>query len=43
MEWQMSGGDVPAKDVKSAKPTEEEEIERELDEEKEEAAGRNRV
>ncbi|KAI4640049.1 multidrug-resistance transporter mdr2 [Alternaria ventricosa] len=43
MEWQMSGGDVPAKDVKAPKPTEEEEIERELDEEKEEAAGRNRV
>jgi putative ABC transport system ATP-binding protein len=43
MEWQMSGGDVPTKDVKSPKPTEEEEIERELDEEKEEAASRNRV
>jgi putative ABC transport system ATP-binding protein len=43
MEWQMSGGDVPAKDVKSPKPTEEEEVERELEEEKEEVAGRNRV
>jgi putative ABC transport system ATP-binding protein len=43
MEWQMSGGDVPTKDVKSPNPTEEEEIERELDEEKEEAASRNRV
>jgi len=37
----MSGGDVPAKDVKSPKPTEEEEVERELEEE--EVAGRNRV
>lgn len=43
MEWQMSGGDVPAKDVKPPQPTEEEEIERELDEEKEEAEARNRV
>ena len=43
MEWQMSGGDVPTKDVKSPNPTEEEETERELDEEKEEAASRNRV
>ena len=41
MEWQMSGGDVPAKDVKSPKPTEEEEVERELEEE--EVADRNRV
>ncbi|KAF1834838.1 hypothetical protein BDW02DRAFT_579272 [Decorospora gaudefroyi] len=38
MEWQMSGGDVPM-DVKSPKPTEEEEIELEL----EEAVDRNRV
>ena len=37
----MSGGDVPAKDVKSPKTTEEEEVERELEEE--EVAGRNRV
>ena len=37
----MSGGDVPAKDVKSPKPTEEEEVERELEEE--EVADRNRV
>ena len=37
----MSGGDVPAKDVKSPKPTEEEEVERELEEE--EVAGHNRV
>jgi putative ABC transport system ATP-binding protein len=43
MEWQMSGGDAPAKDVKNPKPTEEDEIERELEAEKEEAATRNRV
>jgi putative ABC transport system ATP-binding protein len=43
MEWQMSGGDAPAKTVKSPKPTEEEEIERELEAEKEEASTRNRV
>jgi putative ABC transport system ATP-binding protein len=43
MEWQMSGGDVPAKDIKSPKPTEEEEIQRELDEERDEAESRNRV
>jgi putative ABC transport system ATP-binding protein len=43
MEWQMSGGDAPAQTVKSPKPTEEEEIERELEAEKEEASTRNRV
>ena len=43
MEWQMSGGDAPAKDVKLPKPTEEEDIERELQAEKEEASTRNRV
>ena len=43
MEWQMSGGDVPAKDIKPPQPTEEEEIEREFDEERDEAAARNRV
>ena len=42
MEWQMSGGDVPAKDVKAPQPTEEEEIQRELDEEKDEAMARKR-
>lgn len=42
MEWQMSGGDVPAKDVKAPQPTEEEEIQRELDEEKDEAIARKR-
>ncbi|KAJ6203166.1 hypothetical protein J3E72DRAFT_231795 [Bipolaris maydis] len=36
MEWQMSGGDIPTRDVKSSKPTEEEEIEREFEEEKDE-------
>lgn len=40
MEWQMSGGDVPTRDVRSSKPTEEEEIERELEEEKEEEVAR---
>jgi putative ABC transport system ATP-binding protein len=43
MEWQMSGGDAPAKDVKTPKPTEEEEIERELQAEKDEVSTRNRV
>lgn len=43
MEWQMSGGDVPTRDVRSSKPTEEEEIERELEEEKEENAPRKIV
>jgi len=42
MEWQMSGGEVPAKDVKAPQPTEEEEIQRELDEEKDEAIARKR-
>lgn len=40
MEWQMSGGDIPTRDVKSSKPTEEEEIERELEEEKDEVVSR---
>ncbi|KAJ5029688.1 P-loop containing nucleoside triphosphate hydrolase protein [Bipolaris maydis] len=40
MEWQMSGGDIPTRDVKSSKPTEEEEIEREFEEEKDEVVAR---
>jgi putative ABC transport system ATP-binding protein len=43
MEWQMSGGDAPAKAVKPPNPTEEEEIERELQAEKDEVSTRNRV
>jgi putative ABC transport system ATP-binding protein len=43
MEWQMSGGDIPTQGVKSSKPTEEEEIEREVEDEKEEVVARKRV
>ncbi|KAJ4319770.1 ATP-binding cassette permease mdl1 [Neodidymelliopsis sp. IMI 364377] len=43
MEWQMSGGEVDTKSVKNPMPTEEEEIERELENETEEQASQNRV
>ncbi|KAF2265338.1 P-loop containing nucleoside triphosphate hydrolase protein [Lojkania enalia] len=36
MEWQLSGGDMDAKDIKPPQPTEIEEIERELEEEEDE-------
>jgi putative ABC transport system ATP-binding protein len=43
MEWQLSGSEMDTKDVKSPKPTEEEEIEEELEHETVEQASRNRV
>lgn len=43
MEWQMSGGEVDTKNVRNPKPTEAEEIERELETETEEQASQNRV
>lgn len=43
MEWQLNGGEVDTKDVKSPNPTEEEEIERELAYESTEEAGRTKV
>jgi putative ABC transport system ATP-binding protein len=42
MEWQMSGGEVDTKDIKP-RITEEEDIERELENETQEEASRNRV
>lgn len=43
MEWQMSGGEVDTKKIKGPGPTEEEEIERELEHETEERASQNRI
>lgn len=43
MEWQMSGGEADTKNTRNPKPTEEEEIERELENETEEQASQNRV
>ncbi|KAF3052054.1 ATP-binding cassette permease mdl1 [Didymella keratinophila] len=43
MEWQMSGGEVDTKKTKGPGPTEEEEIERELEHETREQASQNRV
>jgi putative ABC transport system ATP-binding protein len=43
MEWQMSGGETDTSKIKSPRPTEEEEIERELEHETQEEASRNRV
>lgn len=47
MEWQMSGGDVPAREPENPKPSEEEEIEEDLesdkDEDKDEETARSRL
>jgi putative ABC transport system ATP-binding protein len=43
MEWQMNGGESAASNIKSPRPTEEEEIEKELEHETPEEASRNRV
>lgn len=43
MEWQLNGGEVDTKNVKPPRPTEEEEIERELEREKDEQTSRNQV
>jgi putative ABC transport system ATP-binding protein len=43
MEWQQSGGEMDTSNIKSPRPTEEEEIEKELEHETREEASRNRV
>lgn len=43
MEWQMSGGEVDTKKIRGPGPTEEEEIERELEHETDAEARQNRV
>lgn len=43
MEWQMSGGEVDTKNAKNPRPTQEEEIERELEHETAEETGHKRV
>jgi putative ABC transport system ATP-binding protein len=43
MEWQMNGGESDTNNVKNPRPTEEEEIEKELEHETPEQASQNRV
>jgi putative ABC transport system ATP-binding protein len=43
MEWQMNGGESDTSNIKSPRPTEEEEIEKELEHETPEETSRNRV
>lgn len=43
MEWQLSGGEMDTQHIKSPRPTEEEEIERELEGETEEVRDQNNV